>query len=348
MTSLPGDTPTIPDAKFPQFDVASDVSDHHFAGRNPKASSSNSAVYKKIMQEWKVLSKDLPETIFVRAYETRVDLIRAAIVGARGTPYHDGLFFFDIAFPSDYPAKPPLVHYRSLGLRINPNLYSSGKVCLSLLNTWTGKKSEKWDPKNSTILQILLSIQALVLNEKPYFNEPGYSAWSGRTYWQKKSLAYNEDVFVLNCKIILFVLRNPPKNFEPLVNQHFKEHAEFLLGACDAYRKGCMKVGSFEGDPNRVKPEQVSFKFRSLMNHIYGDLVVAMSKTGAPVEHFVEQVREEKEKKAKEKVDVAAKKKKGGVNVSEVGKNLVKKLKNIGFLGLIVKDKNVKSKEVSV
>jgi len=69
-----------------------------------------------------------------------------------------------------------MVYYHSGGLRVNPNLYESGKVCLSLLNTWTGSGNEVWNPKSSTILQVLLSLQALVLNENPYFNEAGYDA----------------------------------------------------------------------------------------------------------------------------------------------------------------------------
>lgn len=152
MTSLSGKAPPDSDHQIPQFGVVYDTSDHHFVRNNTNVP--RSSVQKKIMQEWKLLQKDLPETIFVRVYETRVDLLRAAIVGARGTPYHDGLFFFDVAFPADYPAHPPLVHYRSFGFRINPNLYCNGTVCLSLLNTWSGAKCERWDPNNSTILQV--------------------------------------------------------------------------------------------------------------------------------------------------------------------------------------------------
>ena len=48
------------------------------------------------------------ETIYVRVFEERIDLMRAAIVGASGTPYHDGLFFFDICFPPEYPREPPV------------------------------------------------------------------------------------------------------------------------------------------------------------------------------------------------------------------------------------------------
>jgi len=69
-----------------------------------------------------------------------------------------------------------MVYYHSGGHHVIQNLYESGKVCLSLLNTWTGSGSEVWNPIISTILQVLLSLQALVLNENPYFNEAGYDA----------------------------------------------------------------------------------------------------------------------------------------------------------------------------
>lgn len=104
-----------------------------------------------------------------------------------------------------------LVHYHSGGLRVNPNLYESGKVCLSLLNTWTGTGTEVWNPENSTILQVLLSLLALVLNEKPYFNEAGYDEQMGRAEGEKNSVSYNENAFLNTCKSMLYLLRGPPK-----------------------------------------------------------------------------------------------------------------------------------------
>lgn len=63
---------------------------------------------KKVQQKWNILKKNLPGTIFGRIYEDRMDLLRAVIVGAAGTPYQDGTFFFDIHFPSNYPDVPPV------------------------------------------------------------------------------------------------------------------------------------------------------------------------------------------------------------------------------------------------
>ena len=62
------------------------------------------------------------------------------IHGPKNTPYEDGLFFFDVRLPKDYPTSPPRLHYISYcAERLNPNLYEDGKVCVSLLGTWSGK-----------------------------------------------------------------------------------------------------------------------------------------------------------------------------------------------------------------
>ena len=103
------------------------------------------------------------------------------------------------------------VHYHSGGLRLNPNLYESGKVCLSLLNTWWGIGCERWGKSKSTMLQVLISIQGLVLNDKPYFNEPGNKSAANTPVGEKHSVAYNQTAFVLSCKTMLYSLRKPPK-----------------------------------------------------------------------------------------------------------------------------------------
>jgi len=54
--------------------------------------------------------------------------------------------------------------------RFNPNLYNCGKVCLSLLGTWSGGQGESWNADASTTFQVLISIQSLILVDEPYFN----------------------------------------------------------------------------------------------------------------------------------------------------------------------------------
>ena len=57
--------------------------------------------------------------------------------------------------------------------RLNPNLYSAGKVCLSILGTWSGESEDEWRSSYS-INYILRAIQSLIMTVKPYHNEPGY------------------------------------------------------------------------------------------------------------------------------------------------------------------------------
>ncbi|XP_006594771.1 uncharacterized protein [Glycine max] len=268
---------------FKQFDTVEDTSDHHFFRSNSSMHQPPKNWAKKIQEEWRILEKDLPASIFVRVYESRMDLLRAVIIGAEGTPYHDGLFFFDVFFPSAYPNVPPKVHYHSGGLRLNPNLYACGKVCLSLLNTWSGSKNEKWVPGMSTILQVLVSIQGLILNTKPYFNEPGYAHMSGSANGEKMSFQYNEDTFILSLRTMMYMIRKPPKNFEDLVKGHFCNRASDILVACKAYMEGaqvgCLVKGGVqdvdEGD------RSCSQQFKDSLSGYMNMLVKEFAKVGA-------------------------------------------------------------------
>ncbi|PPR95438.1 hypothetical protein GOBAR_AA25250 [Gossypium barbadense] len=276
--------------RYRQFDMVSDCSDHHFLGESKvlAVSQVKRSWVKKVQQEWSILEKNLPEIIYVRVYEERMDLLRAVLVGAPGTPYHDGLFFFDIFLPSNYPYEPPLVHYHSWGLRLNPNLYESGKVCLSLLNTWTGSDTEVWNPGSSSILQVLLSLQALVLNEKPYFNEAGYDKQLGRAEGETNSVSYNENAFLVTCQSMLYVLRKPPKHFEALVKEHFSKHAETIITACNAYMEGApvgyaLKCGKKDRDEN-FKGSSTGFKI--MLSKLLPKLVEAFSDQGIDCSQF--------------------------------------------------------------
>ena len=101
-----------------------------------------------------------------------------------------------------FPQQPPSVYYLSHGQRINPNLYENGKVCLSLLGTWTGRQScELWNPQTSSVLQVLVSIQGLVLCEMPYFNEAGYDKQLGTTEGEHHARRYNEGTMLLTLKV---------------------------------------------------------------------------------------------------------------------------------------------------
>ena len=158
---------------------------------------------------------------------------------------------FDVSLGKDYPHRPPQVQFlttssflsqRGKHVRFNPNLYEGGKVCLSLLGTWDGPG---WEPGVSTLLQVLVSLQALILgNPEPYFNEPGFESSKGTAYGNQASNKYNRDIrrYTLEVAILPFLqnelnqkgkapkdpLGSNVKNmayfteFEEVLRQHFR------------------------------------------------------------------------------------------------------------------------------
>ncbi|XP_023732352.1 probable ubiquitin-conjugating enzyme E2 23 isoform X2 [Lactuca sativa] len=275
-------------SSFKGFDIVKDPLDHYYLGVNGQNITGRKWL-KKVQQDWNILQNNLPNGIYVRCYENRMDLLRAVVVGAYGTPYQDGLFFFDFHLPPEYPDVPPSAYYHSGGWRINPNLYEEGKVCLSLLNTWSGKGNEVWDPKSSSILQVLVSLQGLVLNSKPYFNEAGYDKQVGTPEGEKNSLSYNENTFLLNCKTIMYLIRRPPKDFEDLVREHFRERGYYILKACDAYMKGYL-IGSLSEDASVCEtsiPDANSVGFKLMLAKIVPKLLLALNQIGANCQEFI-------------------------------------------------------------
>jgi len=151
----------------------------------------------------------------VRSDDEKSTLLKAVITGPEDTPYTGGVFEFDVYFPTKYPAVPPKVSFRTTGngtVRFNPNLYNCGKVCLSLLGTWEGAQGEQWNAETSTIIQVLISIQSLILCPEPYYNEPGFERSYGTTQGNAESNRYNEEVFKNSLKFaILGQLSSPPE-----------------------------------------------------------------------------------------------------------------------------------------
>ena len=180
---------------------------------------------KRIIREFSSLKKSLPfnydSSIFFKYDETNMKKIKFMIIGPKDTPYQDGCYIFDMLLPSTYPLKCPTVNFLTTGrgtVRFNPNLYNAGKVCLSLLGTWQG---ESWN-ENSTILQVLVSIQSLIFIDHPYFNEPSYQQSFGTPSGMALSEKYNKDVKINNIKwAMIDNIINPPEEFKEIIKIHF-------------------------------------------------------------------------------------------------------------------------------
>lgn len=108
-------------------------------------------------------------SIVLRVDEDRFDFLRAVIFGTEDMPYDSGALVFDISLPLEYPGIAPNIQLLTTGsgrVRFNPNLYASGKVCLSMLGTWSG---QSWT-HTSTLWQVLVCIQIIILFAQPYCN----------------------------------------------------------------------------------------------------------------------------------------------------------------------------------
>lgn len=110
--------------------------------------------------------------IFYAENETNLRTGQAMIIGPEGTPYAFCPLLFSISLPATYPVDSPKVEILTSDsiTRFHPNLYTSGKVCLSILGTWQGPA---WCAV-MTVRTVLTSILSL-LDDNPIANEPGYS-----------------------------------------------------------------------------------------------------------------------------------------------------------------------------
>lgn len=152
----------------------------------------------------------------------------AMIVGPSDTPYFGGFYFFEFVYPNDYPHSPPKVKYCTNGdnIRFNPNLYTCGKVCVSLLNTWRG---DQWT-SCQTISTVLLTLCTLLCSD-PLLNEPGIS----KEHSDMKN--YNEIVEFSNLNIAVCSIVSKKnniflpffENFYPFVKENFNKNFDKLI-----------------------------------------------------------------------------------------------------------------------
>uniref|UniRef100_A0A7S3KY03 UBC core domain-containing protein n=1 Tax=Amphora coffeiformis TaxID=265554 RepID=A0A7S3KY03_9STRA len=213
-----------------------------FRNKYQPAGGGRNACLRKLLQELGSLEESLPTdpAIWVRFDEETPQFMRALITAPSGTPYALGLFCFDLFIPDHYPSVAPKVRLLTTGggtVRFSPNLYENGTVCLSLLGTWSGPK---WNPLHSTILQVLVSIQGLILGvEHPYYLEPGFGGWE-ESIVNHKGAHVPPHVKSSDAKIregtvkyaMLETCKATPRYlhaFQDVITAHFTHHKESIL-----------------------------------------------------------------------------------------------------------------------
>eukprot|EP01022_Parablepharisma_sp_SALTPOND_P015993 TRINITY_DN22_c0_g3_i1.p1 TRINITY_DN22_c0_g3~~TRINITY_DN22_c0_g3_i1.p1 ORF type:complete len:4095 (+),score=552.02 TRINITY_DN22_c0_g3_i1:5895-18179(+) len=310
------------DLRFDYMDMKDSKSKsyvHHYASTASGKTNPPATKMVRLAQELADLSNSLPfehtNAIFVRVDKERVDMMKAIIMGACETPYAHGAFEYDIFLDNNYPNEPPKMNLTTTGsgsIRFNPNLYNCGKVCLSLLGTWRGQATENWDPRVSTILQLLMSTQSIIMSEEVYFNEPGFEGEQGTPEGERKNEAYSNVVRLGNIKYAMIgQIRNPPKGFETVVRRHFYLKKDAILKEVKSWVELAEKnEASYSGivydhNYNWCKMfKENKGKYKELLVEAIKELEDELNKLPPPSGADIEKLKEESKEEAVKAVDI--------------------------------------------
>ena len=165
------------------------------------------------------------EGIYLHYNEDNLQNMKYLIVGPDETPYQGGFYLFDVTMHSEYPFKPPRVKYISYcqHARMNPNLYQNGKVCLSVLGTWSGPPWVAAMNLGSLAMDILIR-----LNKNPLQNEPGYE-----NDFDNETPTYNEIIKYKNIEISVIrtieKLELLPESFQTIIKEQFVKNYQSYI-----------------------------------------------------------------------------------------------------------------------
>jgi len=111
----------------------------------------------RLRKELDGIIKDPPNNCSAQIINDNLYHWKAQIFGPEGTPYQGGIFHLEINFPTEYPFKPPKIHF--ITKVYHPNINSAGSICLDILKT-------QWSPA-LTIGKVLISICSLLNDPNP-------------------------------------------------------------------------------------------------------------------------------------------------------------------------------------
>jgi ubiquitin-protein ligase len=124
-------------------------------------------MHRRIYKEYEELQKANETELGVKMVGDNIHKWKAFIKGPTGTPYDGAIFKFNIEFPTDYPLKPPKLHFTTPVW--HPNFdEDSGSICLDIL------KSE-WSPALS-VHKVLISVISLLNDPNPHSPLNGLAA----------------------------------------------------------------------------------------------------------------------------------------------------------------------------
>lgn len=151
------------------------------------------------------------------------------IFGHKDSPYSFVPYFFQVDLPDSYPFDNPKCKFICpANIRLHPNLYVNGKVCLSILNTWSGPK---WTPIMD-LSTLALNLQSLISCDEPLRCEPSFETGSNSSV-----LNYSNYIKLVNfCIVLPKVYRKCPIDnrtvqtyFQTEVDKYLHNHRDAMV-----------------------------------------------------------------------------------------------------------------------
>eukprot|EP01132_Coremiostelium_polycephalum_P009371 gene9371-11512_t len=120
---------------------------------------------KLLQNQFKKISSEPIEGVLFELIDENLFEWKAYVEGPKETDYEGGIFQIQLKFPNDYPMSPPTLVF--LSEFWHPNVYTDGKVCISILHppgedeTSGELPEERWLP-TQTVTTIMLSVISLL------------------------------------------------------------------------------------------------------------------------------------------------------------------------------------------
>ena len=132
-------------------------------------------------------------------------------IGAKDTPYADGIFIIKLKFPQDYPNQPPRILFLTRIFHMNVH-QSTGDVCVNFIRgDWR---------KDSSVREILTKLYSVfyLINPDSPFNEEPF-----QTYKENKELYYLKAAYYTK-KLAIF------ESFEDFKSYYGKKNFSYSFG----------------------------------------------------------------------------------------------------------------------
>ncbi len=152
---------------------------------------------------------------------------------------------------------------------------------------------------------MLVSVQAIIMSEEVYFNEPGFEQEAGTTEGEKKNEGYMNIVRYGNVKYaMLGQIKNPSKGFESVIKRHFYIKREEILIDVKKWVERADKVEAlFTGlvsDHNHAMAkdfQKSKTKYREMLAAVVVELEDELNKLEKPTNYQIKLKLDDKRRK---------------------------------------------------